>query len=172
MTSMSECLCVHPSVKWGPLSSLLMCTWVKPATLKAEQDLKQSFWKMRIYFGNKIWGCMKFNLKESWYDKRQKVKYRLVCSSLKLSSEGYGPALDTGEHDRKIPLLFLDFNITEPPHLLFLQQNSFWPWQEQVCTLARAVLNSLSLVYLFYSIALEGKELIRDPDKLHTYLTA
>lgn len=76
---------------------------------------------------------MKCSLRESWYDKGQKAKCGfiwwtkeiLTCPSFKLSSEGYGPASDTGEHDCKIPLLFLDVNITEPPPLLrFHQRNS------------------------------------------------
>lgn len=70
---------------------------------------------------------MKWNLKESWYDKGQKgkcgfirqTKEILTFPSFKLSSEGYGPVSDTRRHDGKISLLFLDVNVAEPPPLLF-----------------------------------------------------
>jgi len=73
---------------------------------------------------------MKSNLKKSWYDKGQKAKCGyiwwtkeiLACPSFTLSSKGYGPALDSGEHNCNIPLLFLDVNITELPPLLLFHQ--------------------------------------------------
>lgn len=166
MASRLESLCVHPSVKWAPLNSLLISLWVKPAPLKTEQDLKLTFWKVVSDLGNKIWSCMKCSLRESWYDEGQKAKCGfiwwtkeiLTCPSFKLYSKGYGPASDTGEHDCKIPLLFLDVNITEPPPLLrFHQWNSCWPWQEQFCTLPRPALNCLSLIYLFLFHCIGGQ---------------
>lgn len=65
-------------------------------------------------------------MKEAWRDKGQKAKCVYIFGGLKkykpvhhlLSNEGYGPASETREHDCKIPLLFLDVEITEPRFLL------------------------------------------------------
>lgn len=94
---------------------------VKAVFLKIEQDFKVTFWKVTSESVNKIWGCMKCYLKESWYNEWQKTKCRstwqaketLPCPSLKLSSEKYVPASEIEGHGCKIPLLFLHVTITE-----------------------------------------------------------